>query len=144
MIVEICRIRQDVELPKYHTQGAGCFDLAAAIEVKIKPNEVVRIPSGLIIKAPEGYVWIIAPRSGLPKTGLVMPHSIGIMDSDFCGVDDEALIQVKNVTDKEIVVEKGQRLAQVFFIKAPRIEWREVSREELGQTRGGFGSTGSK
>jgi len=68
-------------------------------------------------------------------------HGFGIGDWDFRGDNDEYLFPVYNFTDKEVTVEKGERIAQGIFIKINRAEWTEV--EQMNNVdRGGFGSTG--
>ena len=84
---------------------------------------------------------LVALRSSTPrKKGLHKPHGIGVIDNDYCGDEDEVKVQVFNSTDKEVVVEKGERIAQGIFVKIDKFEWDEV--EKMGKSRGGFGSTG--
>lgn len=145
MEIKIARIRDDVELPKYVPDSAACFDLQAAEAATLKPGEVARIPSGLIVHVPPGYMMCLTPRSSAPKYGISMPHSIGIIDPTYCGPEDEILIQIENRTNDPIAIEKGQRIAQAFFVEVPHVVWKEVSRDELApHSRGGFGSTGHK
>jgi dUTP pyrophosphatase len=145
MIVEIARIHPDARLPQYKTAGAACFDLEALEEIVIPPGEIVDVRTGLVVRLPEGHVMILQPRSSSPKLGYVMPHSVGILDSDYCGPNDEILIRVKNVTDQPITFEKQQRIAQAYVAPIPKVEWREIAADGLTSTsRGGFGSTGKK
>jgi len=95
----------------------------------------------VIVKVPEGYMLMIVPRSSLPrKKALVCPHSVGIIDQDYCGPEDELLVQVQNISDHPVVIERGERIAQGIFVKVDTAEWEEV--EANGKSRGGFGSTG--
>ena len=70
-------------------------------------------------------------------------HGIGIIDPDYCGDEDERRAPYYNFTEKPVIVEKGERIAQGMFINFADFEWDEV--EKTGKkTRGGFGSTGGK
>ena len=141
MRVRITRLSKEIKLPQYQTAGAVAFDIAASETLAISPQSIARIPTGLIIATPPGYALIIALRSSTPvKKGLNMPHGIGIIDQDFAGPADELKIQVYNFTDKEVIVEKGERIVQALFIPIERAEWEEAPPEE--KSRGGFGSTG--
>jgi dUTP pyrophosphatase len=51
------------------------------------------------------------------------------------------MVQVVNFTASEVVVTRGDRLAQAVVLPAPRVTWDEVSEIRQG-TRGGFGATG--
>jgi dUTP pyrophosphatase len=144
MVVKISRINKDSRLPEYKTQGAACFDIEIVEEKTIPAGEISLLKTGLVIQVPANYLLVIAPRSSLYKLGLDMPHSLGILDPDYCGVGDELKILVRNFTDKSVHVKKYQRLAQGFFCRSPRVKWQQVDKSFLKDTnRGGFGSTGS-
>ena len=144
MKIKIVRITKDVNLPVYKTDGAACMDFESAEDRVIKPNEIAYIKTGLIIYTPKDHVMVIAPRSSTPKRGLAMPHSVGIIDPDYCGPEDEMIVQLKNVIDKDIEIKKGERIAQFFFIKKPEVEWEEIDYKTIAsnKSRGGFGTTG--
>ncbi len=140
--VTIKRIEPDLPLPAYHTAGAVGFDLYTRKTTCIAPDELVDLPSNLIIQTPTGYGLVIAPRSSTPKLGLAMPHSFGLIDPDFAGVGDEIHLRFRNTTNKPVQVKRGQRLAQGFLVALPRVAWREVANIEQ-PSRGGFGTTGA-
>lgn len=130
-------------LPKYETNGAVGFDFLARENVIIQPKQIALIPANNIIETPVGYALMIAPRSSMPKkVGLTFPHSIGIVDQDYCGSEDEALIQVYNFTDNPVKISKGDKIAQGIFVKVEIAQWEEVNSMSHNKTRGGFGSTG--
>jgi dUTP pyrophosphatase len=82
------------------------------------------------------------PRSSLfKKKSLILPNSPGLIDRDYCGESDEIMIQVYNMSDEEVVVEKGEKIAQGLFVKTETIEFVDMDRPSA-KSRGGFGSTG--
>jgi len=142
MEVRILRVDNSLPLPRYETNGAVAFDYVARKNTKIKPGEIGLIPGNMIIKIPRGFMILIVPRSSMPrKTGLVFPHSVGIVDQDYCGVNDEHLIQVFNPSRKIIEVKRGERVAQGVFVKIEKANWKEMKNIRQ-KSRGGFGSTG--
>lgn len=146
MELQIARIDVNFPIPSYSTAGACCFDVYSRESTIIKTNEVKRLPSNLIIKVPEGYTLLLLPRSSFGKLGLIFPHSVGVIDSDFCGFDDEMLIQVQNISKKNVQIEAGKRIAQAMLVPIIKPSIKEVKREAMGQknkNRGGFGSTGA-
>jgi len=130
-------------MPAYQTKGAAAFDLYAREDAKVRPGEIARIPSNLIIQIPKTHMLLVALRSSTPKKkpGLIVPHGVGIIDSDFRGPEDETLVQVMNVGDTVIEIEKGERFAQAAFVRIDQAVFREM-KTVRAQTRGGFGSTG--
>ncbi len=142
MKVKVKRIDQSLPLPIYETDGAVGFDLLTREETTIEPNSIKLIPGNVIVEVPKGYALIIASRSSTPrKHGLTKPHGIGVIDQDYCGNDDEVLIQVLNFTDEPVKIEKGTKIAQGLFVRVDQFEFEEVD-EVKSDSRGGFGSTG--
>jgi dUTP pyrophosphatase len=143
MNVRIRRLRADVELPDYESADAAAFDLAAAEDVEVLPGRVALVPTGLSVEVPRGMFLGIFARSSTPlKRGLMIANGVGVVDPDYCGPDDEVKIAAMNFTDRAVIVRRGDRIAQAMFIASPRVRWQEA-RELRGESRGGFGATGS-
>ena len=143
MKIQIKRIDKSLPLPSYKTKGAAAFDLYARLDTDIKPNSLGHIPTNVIIKSPKNHVLIMAPRSSAPKRGLIYPHGIGIVDADYCGDEDELILQVLNITKKPVKVLRGERIGQAMFVRLSRASsW--IEKQKMGSSRGGFGSTGTR
>ena len=100
------------------------------------------VRTGLIIEVPTGHFLGIFARSSTPlKRGLLVANGVGVIDPDYSGPEDEIMIQVLNITDSEVQVRRGDRLAQGIVLPSPRVTWEEAS-EIRDTTRGGFGATG--
>ena len=140
--VRIRRLHADISLPAYQTPGSAAFDLAASADISIAPGEVTLVPTGLVVEVPAGLFLGIFARSSTPlKRGLMVANGVGVVDSDYCGPEDEIKIAVINVSKAPVDVKRGDRLAQGILLPAPRIEWEEVG-ELRRDSRGGFGATG--
>ena len=141
--VKISRVDPTLPLPAYQTAGSVAFDLSPRADATIAPGETVLLPANLIVEVPAGYVLLIAGRSSLPKRGLVLANSIGVIDQDYHGPQDELRLQLRNITDAPVTVKRGDRLAQGFFVPVERTQWQELQLEDVtAASRGGFGSTG--
>ena len=141
MEVFVKRIDNELELPKYESDGAVGFDLICRETMQIDPNSIKLIPSNLIVKVPKEYMLMLAPRSSLfKKKGLIMPNSVGIIDQDYCGDGDELLLQVYNITKEIVKINRGEKLGQGIFVKIKKVKFNE-SKSKFGENRGGFGST---
>jgi len=133
----------DLQLPQYMTSGSSGVDLYAANEqdIKIPAGGIVLVPTGLAIAMPEGYEAQIRPRSGLAlKHGLTILNTPGTIDADYRG---EIKVIVINLGDKEYILKKGERIAQMVYTRIEHAELIEV--EMLDNTvrgEGGFGHTG--
>jgi len=141
--VRVHRLSDAARLPSYETAGAAGFDLAASADVTIGPGEVRLIPTGLVIEVPRGHFLGIFARSSTPlKRGLMLANGVGVVDSDYCGPNDEIKIQVLNFTASPVTVNAGDRIAQGVILPFVRAEWQEEETAASATSRGGFGSTG--
>ena len=133
----------DIELPKYSTQGSAGMDIRAAVEDKfiLKAGEVGLVPTNLVVEIPEGYEIQVRPRSGLAvKHGIGILNSPGTIDSDYRG---EVKIIMMNFGKEDFVIKRGDRIAQLVLSKVYRAALEENS--DLLKTKrgeGGFGHTG--
>src|SRR3989338_8461135 len=127
MQISLKRLDPTLPLPRYASAGAVGFDLITRETTIIEPGKIALVPGNVIIKVPQGYALLIIPRSSLPrKKALVCPHSIGVIDQDYHGPNDEILVQVQNISSEPVTVERGERIAQGLFVKVEIAEWSEV------------------
>lgn len=141
MKIKIRRIDKELPLPEYKTKGAVAFDLCARVPVTLAARSVAYVPLNVAIEIPQGHMILLAPRSSLHKKGLMLANSIGIVDQDYCGNDDEYLAALYNMTDNAVQVDRGERIMQGMLKKYERAEWEEVD-DLTNPSRGGFGTTG--
>ena len=133
----------DMPLPKYMSEHAAGMDLFAAVsaELVIPSGEWKLVPTGLAIALPEGFEAQVRPRSGLAlKQGVSILNTPGTVDADYRG---EVGVILMNHSKADLVIKRGDRIAQMIINKIERIEFEEV--EELPSTErgaGGFGHTG--
>ncbi len=139
--VKIKRVDTELPLPAYATAGSVGFDLLCREDTEISPRTLGRIPGNLIIQTPPGYMLLLTMRSSTARRkGLLIPNGVGVIDQDYSGVGDELLLSVYNFRDAAVTVFRGERIAQGIFVPIMRVTWSEV--DEVGEGRGGFGSTG--
>jgi dUTP pyrophosphatase len=142
VLVRIHRLDPSVALPSYQTAGAAGFDLAARVDMTVAAGEVALVPTGLVIEVPAGHLLGVFARSSTPlKRGLMVANGVGVVDSDYCGPNDEIKIEVFNFTTSVVSIHRGDRLAQGVILPFARAEWDEHD-TPAQPTRGGFGATG--
>ena len=139
--IQLKRLRDSALEPTYGSDGAAAFDLYAAEEVSIKPNETKVVPLGYAMGIENGYEVVIRPRSGLSlKTGLRIANAPGTIDSDYTG---EVGIIMHNTSEDNKLIRIGDRIAQGVLQRVQRVHFvfvAQLSPTERGD--GGFGSTG--
>ena len=136
---------KDINLPVRKTKYSAAYDLEAAEETIIpsfksgmKPT---LIPTGLKAYMQGDEVLKLFPRSSGPKKqGVLFPHSVGIIDKDYYGNEDNdghLLVQCINIKDEDVIIKKGEAIAQAMFQKYLIIDDDNAN----GTRTGGFGST---
>ncbi|HPU62589.1 MAG TPA: deoxyuridine 5'-triphosphate nucleotidohydrolase [Mobilitalea sp.] len=131
-----------IKLPKRATKGSAGYDFFSPITFSLKPGETIKIPTGIRVRIDEGWVLKCYPRSGLGfKYRLQLNNTVGIIDSDYYGSDNEGHIFCKLTNDsnegKTVTIEEGTGFMQGIFV-----EYGITVDDEVYEIRnGGFGST---
>ncbi len=132
-------------LPQYATSQSAGMDLRADIDepVTLAPLERRLISTGLCIALPAGYEAQVRPRSGLAlKCGVTVLNAPGTIDADYRG---EIGVVLVNLSDKEFVVNPGERIAQLVIASYEQAELEPVDMlDETERGEGGYGHTGVK
>ncbi len=141
----IKRLSKNISLPKYETDGSSGMDLSAHIEnsIIIKPGKTCLIPTGILLSIPKNFEVQIRPRSGLAaKNQISVLNTPGTIDADYRG---EIKVILINLSNKNFVVEKGARIAQMVLCPIVKANLEEVDNlDETHRGSAGFGSTGLK
>ena len=142
--IKLKKLNKDAVIPTRGSVYSAGYDLYACLEnnVEIKPGETVKVPTGIAIEIPNGYVGLIFARSGIAiKKNLAPANKVGVCDSDYRG---EYLVALKNGGSQTQIVKNKDRIAQLVIVPILDVSFKEV--ESLTKTiRGenGFGSTGN-
>lgn len=154
--VKFKKLHKDAVTPEYKYDGDAGFDLTLVEDLEVSANGKALGKTGLAFELPKGYEAQIRPRSGISVKGLsaidkyydaaVFTNKIdviiGTVDSNYRG---EVGIIVKSTRDRDTIIPKGTRLAQMIVAPVVKIVPEEVN--ELGDSERqekGYGSTGTK
>ena len=141
--VMVARTDDGARLPTRGSEYAAGWDLYALEEYVVPFRKSVKLRTGLRVAIPVGYEGQVRARSSLGSKGLILPHSIGTIDADYRG---ELFVLMTWIGEGESYrVKAGERIAQLLISPIPEVTFKEVSVEQLGDTKrgdGGFGSTG--
>ena len=140
--IKIQKVSENAKVPNYAHQGDAGIDFYSVEESYIlKSQERKGFLTGIKMEIPNGYVGLIWDKSGLAaKYGIKI--MAGVIDSTYRG---EVIIVLINLGDKEYLVEKNAKIAQMLIQKIEEAEIEIV--KNLNTTKrggGGFGSTGIK
>lgn len=135
---------KSITLPKRSTAQAAGYDLAAGEDTLVPAYcpgvQPTLIPTGLKAYCQPDEFYMIVNRSSGSKKGLVLSNGIGIIDADYYNNptnDGHIHVTVFNVSGKDLVIKKGERIAQAIFQKFLTVD----NDKATGARKGGFGST---
>lgn len=139
------KLDERAKVPTYGSAYSAGADLYALCDgaVEIGAGKTEFIHTGISLEIPEGVVGLIYARSGMAcKRGVAPANKVGVIDSDYRG---EIIVCLHNHGEEPVVIENGERVAQMVFAPYFSAEFTEstcLSGTERGE--GGFGSTGTK
>ena len=133
---------EKIELPKRSTKSSAGYDIKSIESGTIKPGEYKVFKTGIKVSMNEDEVLYIYSRSSLGyKYGVTLVNSVGVIDADYYNNDDNEghfSISLLNQSNKEFVVNVGDRIAQGVFMKFLTVD----NEEDINNIRsGGIGST---
>lgn len=103
------------------------------------------VPTGIKAYMAPGEVLILANRSSNPlKHNLILPNGVGVIDADYYDNEKnegEIFVQLVNVGLSDVVIKKGQRIAQGIFMPYYLADDEQAPQQER---QGGFGSSDRK
>ena len=135
---------EQIPLPVRATTYSAGYDFTCPITIKLEPDEMVVIPSGVKCKIEIPGIYLeLHVRSSLSLKGLsIGSGSTSIIDADYYNNEKNEgmiLLPIKNTTDKDIVIEKGQKIVQGIFTNYYIID---NDKPISAKRSGGVGSTG--
>mgnify|MGYP001586241793 FL=1 len=137
MKIKIKKLNKDAKLPTHGHPGDAGMDFYAVETVSFAPGAQKRVRTGVAIEIPEGHVGLIWDKSSI-SFNLGLKVFGGVIDACYRG---EIIMGLLNTSNKEVKIEKGQKVAQMIIQKFEHCDILEV--EELSKTVRGIGREGS-
>ena len=142
------KTHQDAVIPQVaYNKTSACFDITCVETTTIPANGTGVVPNGLnlTINDNDNYWMQIQLRSSKGFKYDLIPH-YGTVDPGYTG---DLGIKVYNLGNEDVVIEKGERYAQIAVLEIPKYEIIELNdnefnklKESQGRGDGGFGSSG--
>ena len=141
--IKIKYFTDKIEKLTYIDGKSDWIDLRAAEDVTLKQGEFKLIPLGVGMELPKGYEAHVVPRSSTFKNfGIIQTNHQGVIDSSYCGDNDQWFMPVYAVRDTQIHV--NDRICQFRIMEnQQKLVFDEVAHLDH-DGRGGHGSTGKQ
>lgn len=129
----------DVKLPTRGTSKAAAYDFYSNNTYIINPNEIAKIWTDVKAYMGDNEVLLLDVRSSMGGK-FMLANTIGVIDSDYYSNEDNdgnIGIFLKNISDKTLIINEGDRIAQGMFFT-----YLVADNGNTNEIRsGGFGST---
>lgn len=137
MQIKVKKLRDDAKLPTHGHPGDAAMDFYCVEDIIFPPGKQERVHTGVAIEIPEGHVGLIWDKSSI-SFNLGLKVMGGVIDAGYRG---EIIMNLLNVSNKEVLMAKGYKIAQMIIQKFEHCDILEVS--ELSGTVRGEGREGS-
>ena len=137
MQIKVKKLREDAKLPTHGHPGDAAMDFYCVEDVIFPPGKQERVHTGVAVEIPEGHVGLIWDKSSI-SFNLGLKVMGGVIDAGYRG---EIIMNLLNVSTKEVLMAKGYKIAQMLIQKFEHCDILEVS--ELSGTVRGEGREGS-
>jgi dUTP pyrophosphatase len=139
--MKVMKMLQSARLPEKAHAGDLGYDLFAAQDEMVYPDETRLINTGIAIQFPEGYGAFIKDRSSV-ATKMKLFTVAGVIDNGYIG---EIRVAVHNAGPDVQKIKAGDKIAQLVLIPTVNFSVEEVDNVVSADARGtgGFGSTGA-
>lgn len=122
--------------PKFGRQGDAGYDLFLNSDVTIKAHSTTCIDTGVCVELPKGHAGLLAMRSSICKTGLIIQQPL--IDENYRG---EIHTLIYNPTDEDFSYKTGDRICSLYVFPV-FTEALEVV-DELSESNRGTAWSGS-
>jgi dUTP pyrophosphatase len=128
-------------MPYKKYQNDAGLDLKARISklISVSQFSTIKIPTGVCVNIPQGYVGLITPRSSMNEIGV--SSELGTIDEGYTG---ELSVCLTNNTSTPYHINPYDRIAQFVLVPVYSVTNLIVTDELPTKDRGdnGYGSTG--
>ena len=108
-------------IPQRDSDYTAGYDILLLEDITIKPNEVMKLPTGLKCSMNKDEVLLLVVRSSMGfKYNIRLCNQVGVIDADYYNNPDNEghiFVKIQNEGDKEVTIKKGDAIAQGIFMK---------------------------
>lgn len=125
----------NVNLPKRKYNNDAGADVRSTINIMVYSGMTEKIPLGIGLELPDGYVAFVCPRSGLASKGITC--ELAPIDSGYRG---QIHAIVTNNSNECYEIKQGDRIGQLVIL--PVVIANFTTQESESRGSNGFGSSG--
>ena len=110
-----------IKIPQRDSDSTAGYDIYLLNDIKLEPNEILKIPTGLKCFFEKDEVLLLVVRSSMGfKYNIRLCNQVGVIDADYYdNKDNEGHIwlKIQNEGNTCVKISKGEAIAQGIFFK---------------------------
>lgn len=110
-----------IKIPQRDSDFTAGYDICLLDNICLKPNEILKLPTGLKCFFEKDEVLLIVVRGSMGfKYNIRLCNQVGVIDADYYNNKDNEghiWIKIQNEGEKELTFQKGEAIVQGIFFK---------------------------
>ncbi len=115
------KIYNKIKIPQRDSEDTAGYDIYLLSDIEIKPNEILKIPTGLKCYFEKDEVLLLVVRSSMGfKYNIRLCNQVGVIDSDYYNNKDNEghiWIKIQNEGKETVKIRTGEAIVQGLFFK---------------------------
>ena len=115
------KLYDNYKIPSRSSKSTAGYDLFLIEDIEIKPNKIIKIPTGIKSYYEEDEVLLIVVRSSTGfKYNIRLVNQIGVIDADYYNNKDNEghiFVKIQNEGKETVKFKAGESIAQGIFMK---------------------------
>ena len=110
-----------IKIPQRDSGATAGYDICILEDIEIKPNEILKLPTGLKCYFEKDEVLLLIVRSSMGfKYNIRLCNQVGVIDADYYNNKDNEghiWIRIQNEGNENVKFKKGEAIVQGIFLK---------------------------
>lgn len=111
----------NIKIPQRDSDSTAGYDICILNDIELKPNEVLKLPTGLKCFFEKDEVLLLIVRSSMGfKYNIRLCNQVGVIDADYYNNKDNEghiWIRIQNEGEKTVKFNSGEAIVQGIFFK---------------------------
>ena len=121
---DVCKNKQmynNYKLPIRDSKSTAGYDIYLLEDLELKPNDIVKLPTGIKSYFNDDEVLLIVVRSSMGfKYNIRLVNQVGVIDADYYNNENNEghiFVKIQNEGKETVCFKAGEAIAQGIFLK---------------------------
>jgi len=115
------KLYDSYKLPKRSSKSTAGYDIFLLEDIEIKPNEIIKLPTGIKSHFEDDEVLFLVVRSSTGfKYNIRLVNQVGVIDADYYNNKDNEghiFVKIQNEGKETVKFKAGEAIVQGVFFK---------------------------